>query len=385
VSREVHIAGIGSTAFGSHPDRSLQSLAAEAGRAAIADSGIPASRIGTVLLGNFVGGIMTGQELLGPIVAANLGLGAVPAIKIEAACASSSAAVRLGHDLVSAEVEEAVLVVGVERLTGAPRDALTAAMTAAIDRDSEEQAGLTFPAFWALVMTRHAHLYGTTREQVAAVTVKNRRFGLLNPLAQFRKAVSPQEVISSPLIADPIRRLDCCPATDGAAALVLSSASLARQYGSPSVRIAASVMVSGPPRVCDYAEITTHEGTVRAAQRAYELAGVGPGDIEVAELHDCFSIAEIVDSEDLGFFAKGEGGPGVTGVGANCGVAINPSGGLLSKGHPTGATGCGQLYEVALQLRGRHPNQVEGARIGLTHNGGGTAAAVTVHILEARV
>jgi acetyl-CoA C-acetyltransferase len=146
VSREVHMAGIGSTAFGSHPDRSLQSLAAEAGRAAIADSGIPASRIGTVLLGNFVGGIMTGQELLGPIVAANLGLGAVPAMKIEAACASSSAAVRLGHDLVSAEVEEAVLVVGVERLTGAPHDALTAAMTAAIDRDSEEQAGLSpFP------------------------------------------------------------------------------------------------------------------------------------------------------------------------------------------------------------------------------------------------
>jgi acetyl-CoA C-acetyltransferase len=384
VSREVHIAGIGSTAFGAHPDRSLQSLAVEAGRAAIADSGIPAARIGAVLVGNFVGGIMTGQELLGPIVAANLGLGAVPAMKIEAACASSSAAVRLGHDLVQAEVEEAVLAVGVERLTGAPREALTAAMTAAIDRDSEGEAGLTFPAFWALVMTRHAHLYGTTREQVAAVTVKNRRSGLLNPLAQFRKAVSPQEVISSPLIADPIRRLDCCPATDGAAALVLSSASLARQYGSPSVRIAASVMVTGPPRVCDYAEITTHDGTVRAAQRAYELAGMGPGDIDVAELHDCFSIAEIVDSEDLGFFAKGEGGPGVAGVGANRRVAVNPSGGLLSKGHPTGATGCGQLYEVALQLRGRHPNQVEGARIGLTHNGGGTAAAVTVHILEAR-
>jgi acetyl-CoA C-acetyltransferase len=350
----------------------------------MADSGIPASRIGAVLVGNFVGGMMTGQELLGPIVVANLGLGAVPAMKIEAACASSSAAVRLGHDLIRTEAEEAVLVIGVEQLTAAPREALTTAMTAAIDRESEGEVGLTFPAFWALIMTRHAYLYGTTREQVAAVTVKNRRFGLLNPLAQFRKAVSLEEVISSPLIADPIRRLDCCPATDGAAALVLSSAALARQYGSPSVRIAASAMVSGPPRVCDYAEITTHVGTVRAAQQAYELAGVGPSDIDVAELHDCFSIAEIVDSEDLGFFAKGEGGPGATGMSANRRVAINPSGGLLSKGHPTGATGCGQLFEVALQLRGRHPNQVEGARIGLTHNGGGTAAAVTVHVLERR-
>jgi acetyl-CoA C-acetyltransferase len=138
--------------------------------------------------------------------------------------------------------------------------------------------------------------------------------------------------------------------------------------------------VNGPARITDYSEITTHDGTVRAASSAYEIAGVGPHDIDVAELHDCFSIAEIVDSEDLGFFVKGEGGPG---VGRKNRVVINPSGGLLSKGHPTGATGCGQIYEVAMQLRGQHPNQVANARLGLTHNGGGTAAAVTVHILEA--
>jgi acetyl-CoA C-acetyltransferase len=382
MTRKVHIAGVGTTVFGTHPGRNLQSLAVEAARAAISDSQIPASKIGCVFVGNFVGGIMTGQELLGPIVAADLGLTNVVAIKIEAACASSSAAVRIANDLIRAGAEEAALVVGVERLTGAPRAALTAAMTAAIDQGSEGQAGLTFPGFWALVMARHAHLFGTTREQVAAVTVKNRKFGAGNPLAQFRKTVSSEEVIASTLIADPIRRFDCCPATDGAAAVVLSSEALAKSCGSPSVRIAASVLVNGPVRVSDYAEITTHDGTVNAARRAYEMAGVGPGDIDVAELHDCFSIAEIVDSEDLGFFAKGEGGPNVMNSARTRKVVINASGGLLSKGHPTGATGCGQIYEIAMQLRGRHPNQIEGARFGLTHNGGGTAAAVTVHIIE---
>jgi acetyl-CoA C-acetyltransferase len=349
------------------------------------DSNIPSARIGCVFVGNFVGGIMTGQELLGPIVAADLALSNVAAVKIEAACASSSAAARIGHDLIRAGAEDAVLVIGVERLTGAPRDALTTAMTAAIDQGTEGVAGLTFPGFWGMVMARHMHLYGTTREQVAAVTVKNRKFGVGNPLAQFQKLVTPDEVLASPPISDPIRRYDCCPATDGAAALVLTNETLAKHYGSPSVRIAASVLINGPARITDYDEITTHDGTVRAANRAYEIAGVGPEDVDVAELHDCFSVAEIVDSEDLGFFAKGEGGPAVAGAPSACKskVVINPSGGLLSKGHPTGATGCGQIYEVVMQLRGRHPNQVPNARLGLTHNGGGTAAAVTVHILEA--
>lgn len=376
----VHVAGVGSTSFGAHPGRTLQSLAVEAAKAALADSNVPPMRIGCVFVGNFVGGIMTGQELLGPIVAADLGLRGVSAIKIEAACASSSAAVRLGHRLIEADAEDAVLVVGVERLTGFPRDSLTTAMTAAIDQCTEGRAGLTFPGFWGMVMARHMHLYGTTREQVAAVTVKNRQFGATNPLAQFRTPVSGEDVMASPQICDPIRRYDCCPATDGAAAVVLAREELARRHGSPSVRVAASVLVNAPARITDYAEITAHDGTVEAANSAYQIAGVAPGDIDVAELHDCFSIAEIVDAEDLGFFAKGEGGPSVARKNR---VVINPSGGLLSKGHPTGATGCGQIYEVAMQLRGRHPNQVSNARFGLTHNGGGTAAAVTVHILEA--
>jgi len=385
MSTNVCIAGVGSTKFGVLPGRNLQSLAAEAARTALADSNIPPARIGCVFVGNFVGGIMMGQELLGPIVAADLGLSNVAAVKIEAACASSSAAARIGHDLIRAGAEDAVLVIGVERLTGAPRDVLTTAMTAAIDQGTEGVAGLTFPGFWGMVMTRHMHLYGTTREQVAAVTVKNRKFGVGNPLAQFQKPVTPDEVLASPPISDPIRRYDCCPATDGAAALVLTNEALAKLCGSPAVRVAASVLLTGPARIIDYDEITTHDGTVSAAIRAYEIAGVGPKDIDVAELHDCFCIAEIVDSEDLGFFAKGEGGPAVAGASSarNSKVVINPSGGLLSKGHPTGATGCGQIYEVVMQLRGRHPNQVPNARLGLTHNGGGTAAAVTVHILEA--
>jgi acetyl-CoA C-acetyltransferase len=370
MSTNVHVAGVGSTKFGFHPGRTLQSLAVEAARAALSDANVPATRVGCLFVGNFVGGIMTGQELLGAIVAADLGLENVTAVKVEAACASSSAAVRLGHDLIHAQAHDAVLVVGVERMTGASREALTSAMTAAIDQGGEAGSGLTFPGFWGMIMARHMHLYGTTREQIAAVTVKNRRFGATNPLAQFQKPVSLEEVISSPPIADPIRRFDCCPATDGAAAVVLTNETLARKYGSPSVRVAASVMVNGPVRIGDYREITIHDGTLNASRRAYERCG---------------SIAEIVDSEDLGFFAKGDGGANVMREPSarDARVVINPSGGLLSKGHPTGATGCGQIFEIAMQLRNRHPNQVPRSRFGLTHNGGGTAAAVTVHILEA--
>jgi acetyl-CoA C-acetyltransferase len=380
---EVHIAGVGSTPFGRWPERSLIDLATEAGRAALDDAGIPDDRIGAVFVGNFVGGILTGQELLGPLVAANLGLTFVEAVKIEAACASSAAGVRLGTHLVGAGIHDAVLVVGVERLTGAPREVFTASMTAAIDNDVEGPSGLTFPGFWALVMNRHAHMYGTTREQVAAVTVKNRRFGEGNPLAQFRKPVTVEEVVDSALIADPLRKFDCCPVTDGAAAVVVATPELTKRHASPAVRIAGSALVSSSPRAIDYDDLTQHKGTVEAARQAYEAAGIGPDDIDVAELHDCFSIAEIVDSEDLGFYPKGDGGPAVAEGRGD--VVVNPSGGLISKGHPTGATGCGQLYEVALQLRGAHPNQVDGARVGLTHNGGGTSAAVTVHIMEALV
>ena len=233
MSTSVHITGVGSTKFGFHPGRTLQSLAVEAARAALADFNVPMKRIGCLFVGNFVGGIMTGQELLGPIVAADLGLENVTAVKIEAACASSSAAVRIGHDLIRAHAEDAVLVVGVERMTGVPREAVTSAMTAAIDQGSEANAGLTFPGFWGMIMARHMHLYGTTREQVAAVTVKNRQLGAANPLAQFQKPVSLAEVIASPPIADPIRRFDCCPATDGAAALVLTSEALVRQMAHP--------------------------------------------------------------------------------------------------------------------------------------------------------
>ena len=253
---------------------------------------------------------------MGPIVAADLGLENVIALKVEAACASSSAAVRIACDLIRAQAQDAVLVVGVERMTGASREALTSAMTAAIDQDSEGATGLTFPGFWGMIMARHMHLYGTTREHVAAVAVKNRQFGACNPIAQFQKPVSLEEVMFSPAIADPIRRFDCCPATDGAAAVVLTGENVARQFGSPSVRVAASVMVNGPVRICDYREITVHDGTVSAARQAYAGAGVGPEDMDVAELHDCFSIAEIVDSEDSRIFQQGRGRPERGGGGA---------------------------------------------------------------------
>lgn len=243
---------------------------------------------------------------------------------------------------------------------------------------------MTFPAFWGLVMTRYMHEYGATREQIAAVSVKNRRFGERNPLAQFRAPVTAGDVALSPLIADPIRRLDCCPATDGAAAVLLTGPGLAARCEHPRIRVAGSTLVSSSPRVSAHEDLTTHPGTIEAARRAYEMAGVEPADIDVAEVHDCFTIAEIVDSEDLGFFPKGKGALAAAEGRSDFegAVVINPSGGLLSKGHPTGATGCGQIYEATLQLRGRHPNQVPNACLALTHNAGGASAAVTVNILE---
>jgi len=245
------------------------------------------------------------------------------------------------------------------------------------------EVGLTFPAFWAMSMRRHMLEYGTRREQVAMVAVKNRRNGVKNDRAQFRKAIDLKEALDSRLVCDPIRVYDCCPATDGAAAVVLGPAEGA---GPRAVDLLASVQTTGRARMSDYDELTFFPATVEAARRAYTEAGISPSDLDVVELHDCFTMAEIVDGEDLGLVEKGEGGraveAGVTDFGGR--VVVNPSGGLLSKGHPVGATGCGQIFEVVRQLRGEHPNQVSGARIGLTHNAGGTQALVSVHVLQGR-
>jgi acetyl-CoA C-acetyltransferase len=382
--RDVLIAGIGSTTFGKHPDTAIQALAIGAANAAILDAGLDRSEIGALYLGNFVSGPLTGQEVLAGLVADGLGLPQIPCTKVEGACASGGIAFRHAYLAVATGLCDAALAVGVEKMTHADSTTTTAALNCAMDNRSDGISGLTFPGLFGLAWHIHAERYGTTRDQVSAVVTKNKANGLLNPLAQMGATVGRDEIVQSPLICDPLRLFDCCPTSDGAAAVLLVAGDRAGAVTSPRVRVKASAQTRGSARIAGHPDLCTFDATVAAAEAAYRQAGITAADVDFVELHDCFSIAEILDSEDLGLMPRGHGpayaAEGRTRVDGD--RPINPSGGLLSKGHPVGATGIGQIYESVLQLRGTHPNQVRDARIGLTHNLGGTGVACTVNILE---
>ncbi|MGA0598475.1 thiolase C-terminal domain-containing protein [Enterovirga sp. CN4-39] len=382
--RDVLIAGIGSTTFGKHPDSEIQALAVRAANAAILESGLDRGEIEALYLGNFVSGPLTGQEVLAGLVADGLGLGQIPCTKVEGACASGGIAFRHAYLAVASGLCDAALAVGVEKMTHADTATTTAALNCAMDNRSDGVSGLTFPGLFGLAWHIHAERYGTTREQVSAVVTKNKANGLLNPLAQMGATIGADQIAQSPLICDPLRLFDCCPTSDGAAAVLLVAGDRRGAIAAPPVRVRASAQTRGSARIAGHADLCTFDATVAAAQEAYRQAGLTASDVDFVELHDCFSVAEILDSEDLGLIPRGHGAAyaaeGRTRVGGD--RPINPSGGLLSKGHPVGATGIGQIYESVLQLRGTHPNQVRDARIGLTHNLGGTGVACTVNILE---
>ncbi|MBI2882340.1 MAG: thiolase domain-containing protein, partial [Candidatus Methylomirabilis oxyfera] len=374
------------TPFGKRDGVGIVNLALQACREALDDAQVPGRRIDAFYLGNFVSETLAHQGSLAPIVAHRLGLGPIPCTKVEGACASSGIAFRHGVLLIASGLCDIVLVAGVEKMTSAETGAVTEALASAGDAESEMRLGLTFPGTFGIIMRRHMHRYGTTREQVAMVSVKNRFNGSTNLKAHFQKPVAMEEILESRLICDPIRLYDCTPISDGAAAAVLCAADLVAEFTDRPVDVIGSGHAMGPATLFEMADLTTFEASVAAGQQAYREAGLAPGDIDVAEVHDCFTIAEITAIEDLGFVAKGQGGPAVTdGFTALHGkLPINPSGGLLSKGHPVGATGLAQIYEIVAQLRGEAINQVESARIGLAHNLGGTGAVSTVHILKRR-
>jgi len=384
--RPVYISGIGSTTFGRHRHESIESLAVQASAQAIAEAGIERDQLGVLYLGNFISGPLNGKEVLAGIVADRLGLpGNIACTKVEGACASGGIAFRHAWLAVTYGMCDAALVVGVEKMTHASTAQVTTALNCAMDNELDGPSGLTFPGLYGLAWRAYAHQFGLTREQVAAVVIKNKRHGLLNPLAQMGADLSLEDIASSAMIADPLQLFDCCPATDGAAAVVLSAEHLCRTSDKQPIHVLASAQTSGAPQIAKHLDLCTFEATVRAAQQAYTAAGITPDQVDVVELHDCFSMAEIIDSEDLGVVPRGQGASwaeqGRTDVLGD--VAINPSGGLLSKGHPVGATGVGQVYEVVRQLRGEHSNQVNGACMGLTHNLGGTGVACTVNIMRA--
>lgn len=382
--REVVIAGVGSTPFGRLGGQPIEQLAVRAAAAALADAGLERERIGAVYLGNFVSGPLNGKEVLAGIVADQLGLPNVPCTKVEGACASGGIAFRHAWLAVASGQCDAALVVGVETMTHAPTPATTAALNCAMDNEHDGPSGLTFPGLFGLAWRQHAERYGTTRAQVSAVVRKNKANGLRNPLAQMGASLTDEQIAASTAICDPLQLYDCCPTSDGAAAVVVVAKSAARGLPRLPIDVLASVQTRGSARIAGHPDLCSFDATVSAARRAYEAAGIAPADVDVCELHDCFSIAEVIDSEDLGLVPRGQGGgwaaEGRTAIGGD--VAINPSGGLLAKGHPVGATGVGQLYEVVQQLRGTHPNPVPGAAIGMTHNLGGTGVACTVSILR---
>jgi len=318
-----------------------------------------------------------------------LGVTPIPATRVESACASGGVAVRMGWMEVASGVSDIVMVSGVEKMTDINGDEATFALSTAADTEWEGYQGVTFPGLYAMMARAHMAKYGSTIEQFSMVSVKNHANGALNPNAQYPFAVSLDTVMNSTQVADPLRLFHCSPITDGAAAAILCPADMAKKLfpGKPLIVIAGSGQATDTIALHTRKDITTIKAATVAAQKAYQMAGVGPKDIQFAEVHDCFANAEVMVTESIGFFEAGDGAPAVErGDTALDGkLPINTSGGLKSKGHPVGATGVAQIIEVALQLRGdAGKRQLKGVRRGLTQNMGGSGGSSVVHILENR-
>ncbi len=379
--RRVAVIGVGVTKFGKH-DRTSAELFAEAAAEALADAELPASAVQALYYGNVVGGETEKQLHTSPQAASILGLPAVPTTRFETACASSHAAFRHAVMDIGSGTSDVVLVGGAERVLNVTTEQSTEYFAYASDARWEQSLGLTFPGVFALVARAHMTKHGTTEAQMAAVAVKNHKHGVLNPKAQFRKEITIEQVLTSAMVADPLKLYDCCPFTDGGAALVLVSEEVARKARRP-IWVLASAAASDWMLIGDKRDLSRVPATERAAAAAYRQAGLAPRDVDVVELHDCFTIAEIVATEGLGLFEPGTGGiaaeKGWTSLGGK--VPVNPSGGLKAKGHPIGATGAAQIAEIVTQLRAdAGPRQVDGAKVGLTHTLGGNTATVLVSL-----
>ncbi len=384
--RDVAIVGIGATAFGEHWNKGLKELVTEAGFSAAGDAGIRGKDIEFILVGNMSGGMFVGQEHVAALVADFLGLNPTPAVRVEAACASGAVALRQGYLAVASGMYDLVAVGGVEKMTDVQGSLATSVLAGAMDTEWEAYFGATFPGIYALIAQRYTYEYGLTREQLAKVAVKSHYHGSLNPLAHFRNRITVDDVLNSPLQADPLRLFDCCPVSDGAACVLLTPLDRAKEYTDTPIVIEACTQASGTLALFERRDICTIDATVEAARLAFQQAKVTRKDIDVVEAHDCFSISEILALEDLGFCKKGEAGKmysdGQTYVGGT--LPVNTDGGLKASGHPVGATGVKQVVELTKQLRNEAENgrQVRGAEIGLAHNIGGSGATAVVTILR---
>lgn len=373
----IKVAGTGLTKFGEIWNKDLLDLALEASKEAITDSGLSTDQIDAVFFANMIYGKLTNQDHLGALVTSSLGLNCA-SFRVEAACASGGLAIHLAIQSLLAGTYKNVLVVGAEKMTDAQASEISSALMGA-GSEAERRAGLTFPALYALLAKAHMQKYGTTRNHLASVSVKNHYHASMNEKAQFPFEVTMEKVLESPIISSPFTLFDASPITDGAGAVVLSLDE------SPGVFITGSAVSSDTVGLSQRKSLLELAATKIAGQKALKMAGVKISDIKVAEVHDCFTIAEILAMEDLGFCPKGMGGEfvekGHTKLGGK--IPVNTSGGLKACGHPVGATGLKQIIEVTHQLQQRAgKRQVKGANIGLTHNVGGSGATVAVHILQ---
>lgn len=383
----VAIIGVGQTKFGELWEKSLSDIAVEAGLRAIEDAEVSGREIDAIYGGNMSAGRFTEQEHIGAMIADYAGLSElhVPAARVEAACASGALALHFAVLSIASGWYDIVIAAGVEKMTDVASDVVDDLLSSSVDREWESTCGATLPSLFAMIAMAHMKKYETTREQIAKVAVKNHHNATFNHYAQFKSEVSIENVLNSPLVSDPLRILDCSSVADGAAAVVLCSEELARNYTDSPIYIKASAQASDTISLHDRREITTMDATVHAAKKAYRMASLEPSKINVAEVHDAYTISEIVSIEDLGFFDKGYGGiateEGQTEIGGD--IPINPSGGLKACGHPLGATGIRQAVEIVQQLRGEAGRkQVPNAEFGLSHNIGGTGGTTIVHIFS---
>jgi acetyl-CoA C-acetyltransferase len=383
---EVRVAGVGLTDFGESPDRTGRDMFAEASAEALDDAGVDRSAIESLYYGNFMGELAEHQGHQGPLMAEAAGL-SVPATRFEAACASSGVALRNAVERIRGGGADVMLVGGMERMTNMGTAGATEALAIAADDLWEVRAGVTFPGAYALMAKAYFEKYGGTHEDLAAIAVKNHENALDNDRAQYQKRISTEDVLEAPTVSEPLGLYDACPITDGASAVVLVSEEYAEEND-----LEAPVAVTGTGQGGDRAALHDREHLARtpaadrAAEEAYEDAGVGPDDVEVAEVHDCFTIAEVLALESLGIFEPGEGISAAREGETTCegSLPVNLSGGLKAKGHPVGATGTSQIVELTQLLRGDHVNceHAEDATCGVAHNAGGTVASAVVHVLE---
>ena len=380
---KVCVIGAGSTKYGKLDD-SITDIAVQASVAAIESAGIKPKEIDAGYISN-VFGIADKQVHLGPVIMSNLGISEKPSLSIESACGSGSVSFREAFANVAAGFYDAVLVTGVEKVTHTGTEWTTTYFSYCSDFFYEGQAGASFPGLFASMARAYLTEFNATEEDFAKVAVKNHENGLSNPKAHLRKKVTVDDVMNSAVVASPLKLYDCCPFSDGASSVILCSEKFAKEHTKDYIQVIGSGRGGSPAALQGRNHLTTIPSTKLAAESAYKMAGLGPKDIDFAEVHDCFTIAEVVDSEDLGFFEKGQGAKAASEgrTKLNSEISINPSGGLKSKGHPIGATGVGQVVEVFDQLTGRAgEREVKDAKIGLTQNFGATGASCAVHIFQ---